>query len=546
MRTKQLNIVSLVAVLLMALCLGGCTRHVTSKNPVLWVLTEESHSDGMNYQAQMAIEAFAESHPEVTVNLEILPLDDESRQARMKRLRTQIMSGKGPDVYLLPTGSQVILRKWDEPLYVPIDPLFHDVTHAMELGTFFDLSALYDADTDLNTAALKPEIMEAGCRDGHRWVLPLRFDLPVIYTQPQQAQAMGIPESLFHQDFLTIVQTLCTQDSPFYLCAGLVFPQQLDYLAPLVDYSTGQVLLSRQQLGQYLSLCQQGTAVAQEDFRSRCKITDDHRFAAWWDKEKHNRYCTYYERGSVEEYNYLNKTPADIGSTELRHFNLSDVFIWNNFHWLTEEIPFFVGSLSSFFDTAYVSKYTKTDFCMYPLRTPDGGVQAQVTYWGAVGSTTADPKLAYEFLRQFLTEDYQWDVVRHRIYNMGRPYWEWSYPVQKHGLVEDSWPVRTQGSVPPLWENFGYQITDFNQSIEDLVVNVKAKAAGYMTMTQQDLPALDWPIDSVCFPISLAPEEDLKHAMAQLNAPDGTPTDADIDQLTDTILRALWWHAAQA
>ena len=546
MRTKQLNIVSLVAVLLMALCLGGCTRHVTSKNPVLWVLTEESHSDGMNYQAQMAIEAFAESHPEVTVNLEILPLDDESRQARMKRLRTQIMSGKGPDVYLLPTGSQVILRKWDEPLYVPIDPLFHDVTHAMELGTFFDLSALYDADTALNTSALKPEIMEAGCRDGHRWVLPLRFDIPVIYTQPEQAQAMGIPESLFHQDFLTIVQTLCTQDSPFYLCAGLVFPQQLDYLAPLVDYSTGQVLLSRQQLGQYLSLCQQGTAVAQEDFRSRCKITDDHRFAAWWDKKKHERYRTDYERGSVEEYNYLNTTPADIGSTELRHFNLPDVFIWNNFHWLTEEIPFFVGSLSSFFDTAYVSKYTKTDFRMYPLRTPEGSVQAQVTYWGAVGSTTADPKLAYEFLRQFLTEDYQWDVVRHRIYNMGRPYWEWSYPVQKHGLVEDSWPVRTQGSVPPLWENFGYQITDFNQSIEDLVVNAKAKAAGYMTMTHQDMPALDWPIDSVCFPISLAPEEDLKHAMAQLNAPDGTPTDADIDQLTDTILRALWWHAAQA
>ena len=546
MRTKQLNIVSLVAVLLMALCLGGCTRHVTSKNPVLWVLTEESHSDGMNYQAQMAVEAFAESHPEVSVNLEILPLDDDSRQARMKRLRTQIMSGKGPDVYLLPTGSQVILRKGDEPLYVPIDPLFHDVTHTMELGTFFDLSALYDADTDLNTTALKPEIMEAGCRDGHRWVLPLRFDIPVIYTQPEQAQAMGIPETLFHQDFLTIAQTLCDQNSPFYLCAGLVFPQQLDYLAPLVDYSTGQVLLSRQQLGQYLRLCQQGTAVAQEDFRSRCKITDDHRFAAWWDKKKHERYRTDYERGSVEEYNYLNTTPADIGSTELRHFNLPDVFIWNNFHWLTEEIPFFTGSLSSFFDTAYVSKYTETDFRMYPLRTPDGGVQAQVTYWGAVGSTTADPKLAYEFLRQFLTEDYQWDVVRHRIYNMGRPYWEWSYPVQKHGLVEDSWPVRTQGSVPPLWENFGYQITDFNQSTVDLVVNVKAKAAGYMTMTQQDMPALDWAIDSVCFPISLAPEEDLKYAMSQLNAPDGTPTDADIDQLTDTILRALWWHAAQA
>ena len=546
MRTKQLNIVSLVAVLLMALCLGGCTRHVTSKNPVLWVLTEESHSDGMNYQAQMAVEAFAESHPEVTVNLEILPLDDESRQARMKRLRTQIMSGKGPDVYLLPTGSQVILRKWDEPLYVPIDPLFHDVTHAMELGTFFDLSALYDADTDLNTTALKPEIMEAGCRDGHRWVLPLRFDLPVIYTQPEQAQAMGIPEPLFHQDFLTIVQTLCTQDSPFYLCAGLVFPQQLDYLAPLVDYSTGQVLLSRQQLGQYLRLCQQGTAVAQEDFRSRCKITDDRRLAAWREDSSEGAFRTYYGNGSVEEYNYLNSSLADIGATERTHFNSIQIYLLNDFHWLTEEIPFFTGSLSTFFDTAYVSKYTETDFRMYPLRTPDGGIQAQVTYWGAVGSTTAAPELAYEFLRQFLTEDYQWDMVRPRVYNRGKPYWEWAAPTQKRGLVEDSWPVRTQGSMPSLWANIQ------NQSLEHYspegLPSLPEKLSGmdHIVMTQQDLPALDWAIDSVCFPISLAPEEDLKYAMAQLNAPDGTPTDADIDQLTDAILRALWWHAAQA
>ena len=53
-------------------------------------------------------------------------------------------------------------------------------------------------------------------------------------------------------------------------------------------------------------------------------------------------------------------------------------------------------------------------------------------------------------------------------------------------------------------------------------------------------------MDTTIFSISLAPEEDLKYAIAQLNAPDGTPTDADIDQLTDTILRALWWHAAQA
>ncbi len=411
---------------------------------------------------------------------------------------------------------------------------------------FFDLSALYDADTALNTSALKPEIMEAGCRDGHRWVLPLRFDIPVIYTQPQQAQAMGIPETLFHQDFLTIAQTLCTQDSPFYLCAGLAFPQRLEYLAPLVDYSTGQVLLSHQQLGQYLRQCQQDTAVAQEDFRSRCKITDARRYAAWREENMGIAYWTDYEHASLEEYNYFNISPADIGSTERDHFNLIQVYLLNDFHWLTEEIPFFTGSLSTFFDTAYVSACTETDFRMYPLRTPKGQVQAQVTYWGAVGSTTAHPELAYEFLRQFLTEDYQWDVVRPRVYNRGKSFLEWSSPVQKSGLVQNSWPVRTQGSVGPLWANIQCQfLEDYKPNIDKRLPK-KLSIMEDLSMTHQDIPALDWPIDSVCFPISLAPEEDLKYAMSQLNAPDGTPTDADIDQLTDTILRALWWHAAQA
>ena len=547
---KQLNIVTVTLVI--SLLLWGCARQAASEKPVLWVLTEESHSDGMNYQAQMAVEAFAESHPEVTVNLEILPLDDEPRQTRLKRLRTQIMSGEGPDVYLLPTGNQTILRQASKPLYVTIDPLFQDITQAMELSVFYDLSTLYDADTALHTEALKPEIMEAGCRDGHRWVLPLRFDLPVIYTQPERVQSMGIPEALFHQDFLTIAQTLCSQESPFDLCAGLAFPQQLDLLAPLVDYSTGQILLSHQQLGQYLRLCQQGTAVAQADFRSRCDIVDSRRFAVWREANMGDFYWTIYEDGSLEEYNYCNNSPADIGTTEQEHFNLMDIYLQNDFHWLTEEIPFFTGSLSTFFDTAYVSKYTGTDFRMYPMRIPDGGVQAQVTYWGAVGSTTADPELAYEFLRQFLTEDYQWDVVRPRVQNRGKPYWEWAPTAQKDGLVENSWPVRTLGSVAPLWENIRYQFLESYSPDPYSFLNMtgdllgKLSAIERMAMTQQDMPALDWPIDSVCFPISLAPEEDLKYAMSQLNAPDGTPTDADIDQLTDTILRALWWHAAQA
>lgn len=60
-------------------------------------------------------------------------------------------------------------------------PLFSDVNQAMRIGLFKDLSALYDDDNELNKAELNQKIMDAGCVGTERYVIPLRYTMPVLF-----------------------------------------------------------------------------------------------------------------------------------------------------------------------------------------------------------------------------------------------------------------------------------------------------------------------------------------------------------------------------
>ena len=133
----------LAAFMLTGLC-GCAQKQVETKK--LWVVTEVSCSDGMNYQAEMIARRMEQANPGLTVELEILPTDPQEREARLTQLRTIIMSGAGPDVYLLPTGGTLTTDYVNEYHHrvtqtTQVEPLFLDVTQAMRSGQFLDISA---------------------------------------------------------------------------------------------------------------------------------------------------------------------------------------------------------------------------------------------------------------------------------------------------------------------------------------------------------------------------------------------------------------------
>ncbi len=83
--------------------LFGCGKNDKQENrQTLWVVTEVSNSDGMNLQAEIIAQRMEEKYDGLTVQLDILPTDAIEWEVLLKQLRTQIMAGKGPDIFLLP------------------------------------------------------------------------------------------------------------------------------------------------------------------------------------------------------------------------------------------------------------------------------------------------------------------------------------------------------------------------------------------------------------------------------------------------------------
>ena len=206
-------------------------------------------------------------------------------------------------------------------------------------------------------------------------------------------------------------------------------------------------------------------------------------------------------------------------------------------------MPLYVGYLSDVLETIGVTRITGQQVEIYPIRANDGSIQASIAYWGAVGSSCSTPELAYDFLRQFLNEEFQWDIYRPRV-NNDVPYWLLETDPQFDRMVEDSLPVRTEGCVEYLWDNLQYQVEmSYTTWVRETRTNVGTIQSSFVT--SEDVPALNWKIDHVYFPVSLPEEESLEYAMGILNSEDGTPMDVDIDELAAKIHQNLWWHMAE-
>ena len=528
----------ILVLLFVMLCLTGCSAQKESEQ-VLWVVTEQSNSDGMNYQADTIAQRMEETYPGLSVNLEVLPTDEAERELRLKQLRAKIMAGNGPDVYLLPTGSELVSDTPEKDQDIPIEPLFLDVAQAMQNGIFADISQSYDADTELNTSTLNATIMAAGCSGNARLVLPLRYQVPVIYTRPDLCVQYGLPEDLFESDILTLVEGVLSCEDAETAAIGLKLPEDVEMLGIPLDYAKGEVLTPIAQITAYMQLYRQRNEIAAQSTQ------------AFYDKWELARRYLHFPPNTSEysEYNWLYRGISDFAwpkTGEFYHgcFNLLSEYCYQLYHWSVCDIPLYTGYLSDILETLGVTKQTGQEVAIYPLRGADGCVTATVAYWGAVGTSCKNPELAYSFLREFLTEEFQWDSYRPRVEKDDIGMWEREPEPQFRGMVEDSFPVRTEGCIEPLWDNVQYQLKWYYMTWQK-ETRRRAQNVQNTVVKQEDVPELNWQIDHVRFPISVNSDESLSYALSQLNNEDGTPTDADIDALAQSVYQCLWWHLAE-
>ena len=510
-----------------------------TEEQILWVLTEISNSDGMNNQAKQVAEAFEKVHENITVKLEILPTDTEEREIYLQKLRTQIMAGKGPDVYLLPTAS--VLKTDTEgrgsqqriSIEYEVEPLFPDVVQAMYNGVFADISTYYDADTELKTEQLNGDIMAAGKIDDCRYVLPIRYDVPTLFADVNSTNQPEFVQLLLSGGMSELTQEIIEKNAN-QLAMGLEIPTDTLLLPGLFDYEKGELKVTEDEIATYMRLYQAWYAKA-------ASMTPEFLEYA---TETH-----YQELDALQIPDVTREIlPEMFPITLTRESFLSHLdCIITAMHWSNMGFYVYSGGLQNALEQSVIAWVLDSEFGSYPFRNLEGNVVAEVTYYGAVGAGSAKVELAYEFLRAFLTEEHQWELSRPQTDRSKDDIWlGWARELQNDGLVEESWPVRSSGAAGPLWKNWSYQLYyDYNNFFPKSTRLYRLFGRGEIVTYLEDMNVLNHAVDEVRFPIFQSYEESLSYALTLLNTEDGTPTDVDIEALAEEVYWNLWWHLAE-
>lgn len=452
---SRLCVLTLCLILLLGVLLPGIAR--AEEETTLWLVTEESTAGGMNSLVTVLSDRFQQTHPGVTIRVDILPNQQQERESCLQSMAELMEKGEGPDLFLLPTSNVLTLDKPKRFTYREITPLFPSVTAAMSSGAFADISACYDQDDALGKDSLNQDIMEAGVLEGRRYVLPLRYSMPVIYAFDELLDEAGIDPATLDGSITSIMEEAVNT-------GNIALAKCVDTSNPIVFSNLlkdGEAALTIQEVSVYLQ--------AVQALKSLLGTDADH-------------------LGRVD----LQTLCTDEKLSAVYRDTLADAFS-------------FLAS------GAFLNKTVS----MRPARSTTGDVVARVDYYGAVSSSCTQPELAYEFLRQFLLEDAQWETL---VDLSGS---EWLGP------MESSWPVRTKGSVQPLWA-----------SIQARLPNDKLYTA--LSQPQFDdssLPILDAQIDVVQFPVTT----NFGSILSRLNddTQNNAPVDVDFDALAAEFLDSL-------
>lgn len=398
-----------------------------------------------------------------------------------ERLQTELMAGKGPDIILAPTYAEWHNLNFREPnCPIPIS----DVNQAMRNGIFYDISEFYDADTELNKDALESAVMEAGVVDGKRYILPLRYNLLAAYVDLERFAETGLSTDLFEKDIISFWNALTEHGNSSLASGALVRSQyrsELNLIGDLIDYDNQEVLLTQESLVEYLQTYQDFSILRGQSDVSDCALL-------------HNYY-------SVDTKNISGYSG-----------------------WMESWKYMFVGGLDFAIHNAVIAKAEGVELGMYPLRSTDGSVTADITFYGAVTSGCKNPELAYEFLRYFLTEESQWEENVVTTYN------------NNSSLMLVGWPVRVKGSANAIYDYLsGWidPILDTNEAVE--------------RFSEEDMPILDVTIDKVRFPTGL--EMSFQYVTASVYNPftmtENEARAINLEKKAEDFIEDLEWHVGE-
>lgn len=168
------TVLTLAFFIILSLSLSGCDEKKEEKL-VLTILTEREYED----QVKVARHGFNEKYDDVEVKIQTLSEEPETRETQIQKLRTQIVAGKGYDVYILNNLRYGSGEPLDEL------PLFDNLYKTMQSGVFSPLNDNMNQDSYWKGTSYFDPLLKAGQYEGKQYILPLSFESELFLSNTE-------------------------------------------------------------------------------------------------------------------------------------------------------------------------------------------------------------------------------------------------------------------------------------------------------------------------------------------------------------------------
>lgn len=194
------------------------------------ILTEESIENEVSETALW----YMRSQDEVKVIIQTLSNNEAERMGQLQELRTEIMAGEGPDVYLLETAYEETVELNEREL------LFANVNKSIESGFFEDLSKYMEEDSFWKEAPVSEAFMKAGQMNGKQYVLPLSCYYYVLAGKEDEVLKMG--ENI--EEWMNTIRF--SGNHALLENCGLISLRAARLLQPAIDYEKKETILQKE------------------------------------------------------------------------------------------------------------------------------------------------------------------------------------------------------------------------------------------------------------------------------------------------------------
>lgn len=171
---------------------------------------------------------------EYTIEFVTVPINDsfayygEGEAADMMRMRTEIMSGRGPDLFILADGGRG-------------NALLREPEKQMRAGVFLDLSPYLDRFRQ--GRSLNETVLAAGRAEDKQYLLPLNYLVPCLLADAEEYAGCPASPADAPADFLNAVAQHYGLAEPWAFSMATNFSNAIAW-QPLLDYDAGTVTVS--------------------------------------------------------------------------------------------------------------------------------------------------------------------------------------------------------------------------------------------------------------------------------------------------------------